>query len=57
MDPKNQKSAKSLACENGDNREFGANFSGGHKIGSLGARDLFFFKMPIMDYIFMPYGF
>ena len=41
MDPKNQKSAKLLACKNRDNRKFGANFSGGHRIGSLGARDLF----------------
>ena len=39
MDLKNQKSAKLLAREN---HEFGANFLGGHKIGSLGARDLFF---------------
>ena len=56
MDPKNQKSAKSLAHENCDNREFGANFSGGHEIWSRGL-ETFFFEMPIMDYIFMPYGF
>ena len=43
LDPKNQKWAKSLSRENRDNREFGANFSGGHKIGSLGDRDLIFF--------------
>ncbi len=57
LDPKNQKSRKSLARENRDNCEFGANFSGGYKIRSLGLRDLIFFEMPIMDYTFMPYGF
>ena len=49
--------SKIVACRKSRFRRKCLKFSGGHKIGPLGARDLIIYLKGVMDYIFKLYSF